>query len=75
MLFGALQVARESGPEDATKQTDLLYYCAEDVVAHPDLGFTTEDLIFMALLSGGDYSAGLRGCGIVAASELDMADV
>ncbi|KIM87276.1 hypothetical protein PILCRDRAFT_270457 [Piloderma croceum F 1598] len=56
MLFGALRVARENGPEDSTKQTDLLLYHAEDVAAHPDLGFTAEDLIFVALLSGGDYS-------------------
>jgi len=45
-----------NGPEDSTKQTDLLLYHAEDVAAHPDLGFTTEDLIFVALLSGGNYS-------------------
>jgi hypothetical protein len=45
-----------SGPEDLTNQTDLLFYRAEDVAAHPDLGFTTDDFIFMALLSGGDYS-------------------
>lgn len=49
-----------SGPEDSTKQTDLLFYRAEDVAAHPDLGFTTADLIFMALLSGGDYSVSVH---------------
>jgi holliday junction resolvase YEN1 len=34
----------------------MLLYRAEDVESHPELGFTPADLIFIALMSGGDYS-------------------
>ncbi|GAA6060314.1 hypothetical protein JCM10212_002955 [Sporobolomyces blumeae] len=33
-------------------------------------GFTRDDLILIALMHGGDYSAGLEGCGIVYAKRL-----
>lgn len=48
--------SHRNGPEDTTNMSDMLLYRAEDVESHPELGFTPADLIFIALMSGGDYS-------------------
>ena len=47
-------VSNSSGPEDKTKRSDMLLYHANDIARQ--LGFTSDDFVFMALLAGGDYS-------------------
>jgi hypothetical protein len=43
-------------PRDEKCETDMLLYHADKIASLPNLGFTPDDHIFMALLSGGDYS-------------------
>jgi hypothetical protein len=49
-------VSNSSGPEDETKRSDMRLYHANDIAS--ELGFTSDDYVFMALLAGGDYSVG-----------------
>ncbi|KIM77468.1 hypothetical protein PILCRDRAFT_76654, partial [Piloderma croceum F 1598] len=72
MLFGTLLVARECGKEHSQNFNMTLYYSI-NVETHPVLGFTPEDLIFIAIMSGGDYSKGLVGCRIQISSQLAQA--
>src|SRR6202011_2490685 len=53
-----------NGPDDETKQSDMLLYSANVIATHPDLGFLPNDFIFMVLLSGGDYSVSCTPQGI-----------
>ncbi|KIM86490.1 hypothetical protein PILCRDRAFT_816437 [Piloderma croceum F 1598] len=72
MLFGAWQVAKEHGKAH-TQYSDLILYRRTDVENHPALGFTSGDLIFIAIMSSGDYLKGLDGSGIHIFSQLARA--
>ena len=42
--------------ELSTHESDAILYKAEDIELHPQLGFTSADFVFIALICGGDYS-------------------
>ena len=53
-------IATSHGMDDSMHKSDMILYCAKDVESHPDFGFNTADLIFIALASSGDYSVSQR---------------
>ncbi|GLB44091.1 putative 5'-3' exodeoxyribonuclease activity [Lyophyllum shimeji] len=68
VIFGAstiLRVTSEGGSQEMIRM-----YRAVDIANHPALRFNTADLVLIALLAGGDYGAGVQGCGIKTAVAL-----
>ncbi|KAJ7585012.1 PIN domain-like protein [Mycena floridula] len=61
IVFGTTAVCRLD-PEDKG-DTNIVIYSAYNIAHHDDLMLSHEDLIFIALLAGGDYSNGISGCG------------
>ncbi|KAG6819067.1 hypothetical protein H0H93_015786 [Arthromyces matolae] len=47
-----------------------MYYEADDIASHPNIGLRRGDFIAIAILAGGDYSAGIAGCGVEIAARL-----
>jgi len=71
-LFGATMVIRDHAD---TYKTSTLRRNPDRVKIYRNLNFelSREDMIFVALCSGGDYSKGLEGCGIKTAIGLAKA--
>ncbi|KAF9030464.1 PIN domain-like protein, partial [Hymenopellis radicata] len=46
---------------------------AVDITVYEDIGLSREQLVFMAILAGGDYSDGIPSCGIKKARRLALA--
>lgn len=60
----SISLIHRSGPQDDQNKlqndSDLTLYDASDIKSSTALRFTSSDLIFIALLTGGDYN--VRGC-------------
>ncbi|KAJ7077247.1 PIN domain-like protein [Mycena crocata] len=65
-VFGASAVLRIRSEDNERYEASL--YSATDIAAV--LGLTRDDFIMIAILAGGDYSPGLRNCGITTAMAL-----
>ncbi|KAJ7727690.1 PIN domain-like protein [Mycena olivaceomarginata] len=68
-VFGASIVLRIRSEDNENYEASR--YSASDITTM--LGITREDLILLAILSGGDYSDGLHGCGLTIAMGLGRA--
>jgi len=68
VVFGASTVLRVT--TEASGREMIRMYRAADITDHPALRLNTADLVLIALLAGGDYVAGVQGCGIKTAVAL-----
>lgn len=67
-VFGALCAFRILSEDQSTFTVTL--YTAYNIEHHDTLGLVHDDLIFVALLAGGDYSDGLPQCGTKTAIQI-----
>ncbi|KAI0799873.1 hypothetical protein BC629DRAFT_1438875 [Irpex lacteus] len=81
LVFGASQSKNLSGnrAHDLTNadgrddKNHTMTFSAQDIARHPNISLDTPSLILIALLSGGDYSPGIPGCGISVSASLAQA--
>lgn len=67
-VFGAARIFRVLTDDRDTFEATI--YTSFNISNHTEIGLTHDDLIFVALLAGGDYSSGLPGCGTKTAIQL-----
>ncbi|KAF9043548.1 PIN domain-like protein [Hymenopellis radicata] len=74
LVFGADRILRVTGVD---KNSDSIQISSYSASALAENNFTRPNLIFIALLSGGDYAVrdGITGCGIKTAVELTRTDL
>ncbi|KAF8055904.1 PIN domain-like protein [Lyophyllum atratum] len=68
VVFGASTILRVT--TEAGGQETIRMYRASDISNHAALRLNTADLVLIALLAGGDYAAGVQGCGVKTAVAL-----
>jgi hypothetical protein len=56
MVSSSAPCRRGVDDDFSTHESDAILYKAEDIESHPQLGFTSADFAFIALICGGDYS-------------------
>ncbi|KAF5380540.1 hypothetical protein D9615_004534 [Tricholomella constricta] len=69
-LFGATHVIRTS---NVVRDGDYIsIYTASAIKAHPSTQLTSARVLLIAILTGGDYMPGLKGCGMAIAHRLSI---
>lgn len=71
LVLGAKAVLRNLAEVDGDEKAKL--YRTEDIAQHPSLQLSTAGLVLIGLLAGGDFSDGVKGCGIQTAAGLAKA--
>jgi Holliday junction resolvase YEN1 len=56
MVFSSAPCRRGVDDDSSTRESDAILYKAEDIESHPQLGFTSADFVFIALICGSAYS-------------------